>query len=205
MTSPTARAAGLAIAASALLAACAASIGPNPVRISSPSGDGSRTAAGSKISCTAPYVNVPGDYIVVESGGNFRNGRYVSSGTFSTWNEVRYEAGGSIPTASPKPPVPEYVYYGTYSLDKHRQKGCAFLFVSQNGQPFPGLTDNALTSGAPIVKVHFHVKVLPQEGPLSVRLDRLSASGGTGSMTLTQGGSVYDTGKIDLVGRAALP
>lgn len=205
MYSLTARACAFGIAAGGLFAECASSTNPTPIVAYSAAHASSNVPAGSSIKCTAPYAKVPGEYIVLESVGNFHNGRYASSAEFSSWTEVRYESGGTRPTASPSPPAPEYAYYGTYKLDKHKQAGCAFLFVTQSGQPFPGLTENALTSGAPIVKVHFHVKVLTQQGPLSVRFTKITASGGKGSMTLTQGGVAYDTGTIDLVGRASVP
>lgn len=187
----------------ATLAACGAAIDSAPRTLAYANGVSHGL---SPLPCTAHSVRVPGDYIVLVSVGTFHNGSYRSSGTFSSWNDVAYTIGSVRPTPSPRPPVPEYAYYGTYSLEKHRQSGCAYLFVTQSGQPFPGIGDNALSDGAPSIEAkHVRVKALSLRGPLTITLDNVSPGGGRGSMKLTRGGAAYDSGTIVLTGRVAVP
>jgi hypothetical protein len=164
-----------------------------------------------KLKCPAPYSNVPGTYVVMSAFGTLKGGTFVTSTSkFSsnTWAEVKYTRATPGPTATPKTPPPttaEYLYYGSYTLAKHKQTGCALLSATQNGKDFPGLPSNALVANAPLTKVvNVNIKV-GQLGKLTEKITGVTPTSGHGTAVLTTSkGAPFDTATITLVGRIAI-
>jgi hypothetical protein len=164
----------------------------------------------SKLKCPAPYSKVPGTYVVMSTFGTLKNGTFVSAKApfGGTWAQVAYTRATPGPTASPTTAPsspPEYVYYGSYTLQKKKQTGCATLFTTQSGKDFTDIPANALSGGAPLVKaLNFNLKV-GVIGKLTEKITGVTATSGTGTAILTTSkGKPFDTATIKLVGRLAI-
>lgn len=120
------------------------------------------------------------------------------------------------PTTSPsavpsptQPPTdqPTYLYIGKYTLSKNKQTGCAIVITTQSGKPFTGSKYAGLAVGTPLIKYpkHFKTTVVDQ-GPVSVKLTKLSSKGGSGKATLLlKNGGTFDTATVTLTSRFAEP
>jgi hypothetical protein len=176
--------------------------------------------------CQAPtYKAKAGPFIIFIANGKVKKGTFKSAPSpLTLWVEVKYKKASKPtpppptnppsgkPSTAPSPTAPPmdkptYLYLGEYTLAKNKKTGCAFLFTTQNGKPFTGSKFGGLAFGDPLIALpkYYKEKVLAS-GPVSVKLSKLSASGGNGSAKLTlQNGSAYDTATIKLTYRLAEP
>lgn len=164
--------------------------------------------------CTAPtYKPKAGPFIVFIANGKVKRGTFKSqSSPLTLWVALKIKKA-TKPTPppstapSPTPPMdqPEYFYFGQYTLAKAKQTGCAFLITTQSGKPFTGSKFNGLAFGSPLIKYpkYWKSKVIAS-GPVTVKLSKLSATGGHGTATLKlQNGTTYDTATVNLTYRIA--
>lgn len=217
MKSLSPKAGALLVVIAALIAGCRgpadyvpSNIGPDN---GAPAGEGSPLLAhldATKLKCPAPLVKVPGTYVVMSATGTLKNGRFVSAANAygGIWSQVKYTAATPGPTASPTslPSVPpEYLYYGRYTLKKSRQTGCATLITTQSGKDFPGLSDNALADGAPVVRLKNVNLKIGTFGKLAETITGITPTSGHGTAVLrTSKGAPFDTATITIVGRLSL-
>lgn len=158
--------------------------------------------------CSAKPVKLPGTYYVFFSGGNVKRGTFQGIAQYSNWESVHATKGTPPPTASPTAsptagptPVPEYIYYGTYSLKKG-PPGCAYLVTTKSGKPFKGLKFNGEGYGTPKYSAkNVNVQVVDL-GPLTITIKNLSQSGGSGPFTMKSSqGKTVNSGTVRFVGR----
>jgi hypothetical protein len=111
------------------------------------------------------------------------------------------------PTPSPSPsptrtPQPIYIYTGTYQLSMGTH-GCFFLTTSQDGSPLATFNggsfqgDSGFGNGNPNVTGSFTQTFVAAGTISSLVITNLSASGGSGTMSLSNG----DSGTITLTSR----
>jgi hypothetical protein len=175
--------------------------------------------------CTAPtYKPKAGPFIIFIANGKVKRGTFKSATSpLTLWVAIKIKKAtkptpppttppsGSPSTApSPTPPPmdqPVYLYLGEYTLAKNKQTGCAYLFTTQNGKPFTGSKFSGLAFGSPSIAYpkYWKEKVIAS-GPVSVKLSKLSATGGNGKATLKmQNGTTYDTATVHLTYRLSEP
>lgn len=165
--------------------------------------------------CTAPtYKLKAGPFIIFVANGKVKKGTFKSQASPLTLWEVLKIKKSTKPVPSPSssptsPPMdqPEYFYFGEYTLAKAKQTGCAFLITTQSGKPFTGSKFSGLAFGAPSIAYpkYYKEKVIAS-GPVTVKLSKLSATGGNGTATLKlQNGTTYDTATVKLTYRLAPP
>jgi hypothetical protein len=167
-----------------------------------------------EVTCTAPLARVPGSYVLFIASGNVKHSKFTANVKTSIWEQVRLTKATPPPSASPSPtasptngptPAPEYFYWGTYKLAKGKG-GCAVLLTTKNGKPIAGTKANAVAIGTPKIKAKYYHLSFQGEGPMSMTISGLSATGGSGPFTLrTSSGAVYNTGTVTLVGRELIP
>jgi hypothetical protein len=169
--------------------------------------------------CTTPtYKPKQGPFIVFVANGKAKKTTFKSKpSTLTLWLELKIKKSTkptpppkTPPPATPSPPPmtkPTYFYYGQYTLAKAKQAGCVLLFTTQSGKPFAGSKFSGLIVGSPkIAYPTYYKEKLVAKGPVSIKISKLSASGGIGSATLKlQNGSTFDTAKITLTYRFAAP
>lgn len=209
----------LVVAMIAVLAACHAnqSFIPNSQQQMPGFGFGPRAGA----ACTAPvYKPAAGPFVILVATGNVKRGTFSSKpGTETIWAEIKIKKAtkptpqpSTGPSSVPSPTAvptsqPVYFYFGEYSLVKKKQTGCAFLFATQNGKPFTGSKTGALAVGIPQIKYpKYYKETIVAEGPLSLKISKLSANGGNGVGILKlSNGSTFDTAHVTLTYRLAPP
>ncbi len=153
--------------------------------------------------CKAGVAKFPGTYIIMDSAGEVKNGTYSTiDGTWAEGKLTPTTAPSASPTSEPSPPVEDvYVYVGTYRLKKLRQTGCVYLVTSIQGKPLVG-SDSATLTAAPDFSSDSFAFKRTHQGRLIATASGLSASGGSGRLTLkTAGGGTYDTGTLTLTTR----
>ncbi len=163
--------------------------------------------------CKAKPVAIPGTYIAYVSTGQVKMGTFTGSKTGSSWESLKYTKATAPPSPSPSPssspttgptPAPEYIYYGTYGI-KNRNGGCAYLFTTQSGKPFKGLKFNGETFGQPQVAAKYFHASFVSSGPMTITVSKLSQSGGSGKFSLIDSkGKVFGTGTVTLIGRTLI-
>lgn len=163
--------------------------------------------------CTAPtYKPKAGPFIIFVANGKVKRGTFKSqSSPLTLWFAIKIKKSTKpipSPSTSPSPPPmdqPEYFYFGEYTLAKAKQTGCAYLITTQSGKPFTGSKFNGIAFGAPSIAYpkYYKEKVIAS-GPVTVKLSKLSATGGNGKATLKlQNGTTYDTATVHLTYRLA--
>jgi hypothetical protein len=159
--------------------------------------------------CKAKPVPVPGTYISYGSSGKVKHATYTGSKT-SMWESLQYTKATPPPSPSPSPtvspttgptPAPEYIYYGTYAVKKSNG-GCAYLVTTQSGKLFRGLKNNGLVIGSVKIAAAYYHASFVASGPMTITIGKLSQSGGRGSFALINSkGKTFNTGTVTLVGR----
>ncbi|MBV8489954.1 MAG: hypothetical protein JO199_05425 [Candidatus Eremiobacteraeota bacterium] len=204
----------VAFGAAAVLAACHGGSLP----FASPSQSGTvqyglapknlgRSSAKSIPPCTN-YSALPGNYTAFFAVGTVQGTAFTGVVSKSPWYEFSFTkaAASPPPYPTPSPAVAEFVYYGTYSLTKHHSKGCVYFTTTTNGRKLPNQSYNGSAFGTPYFKTPFSQgsKTLAY-GFVSSSFSKLSSSGGSGKLTLTdEYGKPFDTGTVDLQGRVLL-
>ena len=204
MKSFTQRATLAIFAAAAVLAACHG--GSLPAVPQSQSETAQARPASSSIPACAVYSKLPGNYIIFTGVGNVKGNAFKGVTAKSPWYELAYTNASASPPPypSPSPSVAEYEYYGTYTIQKHKTKGCVYLVTSKSGKPI-NQTYNADTFGTPFFKTPTANGSQPVAyGFVSSSL-KLTTAGGSGTLTLTDNsGASYDNGTVKFTGRALL-
>ncbi len=168
--------------------------------------------------CTAPVGKIPGQYTSFLATGNVKGTTFTSTSGYSLYFVANYVKATPVPTTSPSTgpttsptsrptaPPPEYFYYGTFTLKKGAG-GCVYLIATVSQKPPKGSKTNAAGLGFPNLKGTYRSKYpLVAEGPLDLKVSGLSASGGSGPLTLLKKtGGTYNTGIVKLTGRMKLP
>lgn len=168
--------------------------------------------------CQAPtYKPKAGPFIIFIANGKAKKGTFNSAPSpLTLWLSIKIKKATKptpppvSPPPSPTPPPmnkPTYLYLGEYTLAKSKIIGCAYLFATQNGKPFAGSKFSGLAFGSPLITYpkYWKEKVVAH-GPLTVKISKLSASGGKGTATLTlQNGTTYDTATIKFTSRLSEP
>ncbi len=171
--------------------------------------------------CTAPHYKPKlGPFIIFIARGKVKHGKFKSEPSPSTlWVAVTIKKAAKPtppPTTSPSnppsptpPPMnqPTYLYFGEYTLAKAKKTGCAYLFATQHGKPFTGSKYNSFAFGDPLIAFpKYYKEKVVASGPLSMKLSKLSASGGSGGAILKlQNGTTYDTATVKLTFRLSEP
>ena len=169
--------------------------------------------------CTAPaYKPAAGPFIIFIANGKVKRDDFKSSSSpFTLWESLKIKkskkptpAPSGSPVASPTPPPmdqPVYLYTGQYHLAKSKQTGCAYVITTQSGKPFTGSKYSGLAFGEPMIKFpKYYKEKIVAMGPVSVKLGKLSASGGKGTATLKlTNGTTFDTATVNLTYRIASP
>jgi hypothetical protein len=160
--------------------------------------------------CSAPAAVLPGSYVAIVAAGNVKRSMFVANPRRSFWVLAQYAQASpppstnpsATPSALPSPPVPAYVYFGTYSLTKTQTTGCAYLVATANRKPLPPTHFNAAEIDAPNFQTWVTVVNVADHGYLVSSISHLGATGGTGSLTLKMfSGGTFDSGTITLTGR----
>jgi len=153
---------------------------------------------------------IPGKYVFMISSGNLTGGSFDGKGT---WFVFDYSLGTPGPTPTPgvsPSPIkgePLYLYYGSYTLTKGNQSGCAFIAVTQSGKPLKSEKVNAFGVGTIIADVKYlRLELTSTEGIFSETVTGVTPTTGSGHLTLlTTKGKSYATGTITIVGRLSIP
>jgi hypothetical protein len=199
------------VAAAGILAACHSSENyapPTPAPASLPMVAHEANVPGSPRNmhlpdCKVSVAKLPGTAIIMDSEGDVKNGTYSTiDGSWVEGKVTPTAAPSASPASEPSPPVESvYVYVGTYRLKKTRQIGCAYLVTSLEGKPLVG-NDNATLTAAPDFSSDSFAFKRTNQGRLIAMVSGLSASGGSGTLTLkTASGGTYDTGTLALTTR----
>lgn len=162
--------------------------------------------------CTAKPVPIPGTYVTFVAAGTVKGTTFTASSGSAFYFLEKFTKATPPPTPTPTAspttgptPPPEWYYYGTYALKKNKG-GCAYLIATVNGKPFKGTHYNGIGSGAPKFTQKWWNVSIVSEGPMTMIVKNLSASGGTGSLTLMKpAGGTFDTGTVHFVGRMQIP
>jgi len=181
----------------------------------SPSPTASSTSGSS--SCSAASTTLPGTYTDLITVGVYSGTTYTASTgqgqNQSIWETLNFTAAtpapsptGTIltPTPAPSPtgtPQPVYLWSGMYQLQSGTS-GCFTLITSQDGSPlriYNGTNDQGVSGfaeGAPNISSSYNVTYV-NSGSLTLTISNLSAGGGSGTTTLSNG----DSGTIALGAR----
>lgn len=153
--------------------------------------------------CKAGKAKIPGNYIIMNSDGNVKHGAYTDiDGNWAEGKVTPAATPSASPSGEPSPPTQEiYVYVGTYHLKTTGQTGCAYLVTTVSGKPLMDSDDNASFAGTPDFSTEFYAFSVTKLGKLVATASGLSASGGSGTLTLTKGKRTYDTGTLTFTGR----
>lgn len=153
--------------------------------------------------CKAGKSKIPGTYIIMNSDGNVKSGAYTSiDGNWAEGKVAPAATPSASPSGEPSPPAQEiYLYVGTYHLKTSGQTGCAYLVTTVSGEPLMDSHNNASFAGSPDFTTEFFTMSVTKFGKLVATARALSASGGSGTLTLTKGKSTYDTGTLTFTGR----
>ena len=142
--------------------------------------------------CPPPLETYGEAYVVITDTGNVKNGTFTPILNHSVWERVIFVQGSSPPpTIPPHPAI--FVYRGTYNnlFKGVTSTGCAVLITSQNGlgiKAFGGA--NAQDTEAPVFAGGVKVRTLLGVGRVTtLKITSLSATGGHGSYTLSDGSS----------------
>ena len=164
--------------------------------------------------CSVPAATLPNTYTSILGAGEVRRGALAGNSTHTLWAQAQLTSASPPPSASPGatpsvlpslPPVKVYLYYGTYTLRIEHQTGCAYIAVTESLRPIPGTHLNAAIVGVPNLSKWFSVSKVLNKGYASTSVAHLSASGGSGTITLyTLSGSTFDSGTISLTGRTLI-
>ncbi|HTA39610.1 MAG TPA: hypothetical protein VK760_11060 [Candidatus Acidoferrales bacterium] len=153
--------------------------------------------------CTAKPLGVPGKYIGMFAAGTVSGKTFTS--VFGQWSLLAYSkpsaAVSSAATPAPKAtPATSFLYAGTYTMTKTKQKGCILLVVGQAVDPKANAdASNGVFSAAPTLKTTNYRVAIVTLGILSMKITGLSPAGGRGTVTLlTQNLKPYDTATIVL-------
>jgi hypothetical protein len=195
------RSTALALLCGAAFTACHGASGYTPQAGNSSPATTLALPAAAPQACTAKPASVPGKYIGMFASGTLTGKTFTS--LFGQWSLLAYKKGAAASPATkaaPKPtPSPSWLYAGTYTMTKSKQKGCVLLVAGQAVKPDASASssDNAVVFGAPAIKgTNYRVEVT-ELGLLSMKVTGLSASGGRGTATLlTQQLKPYDTATI---------
>ena len=185
-----------------------------------PSPTPTSTSSSSAQSC-GTALTVPGTYTTVTTVGTYAGTTYTantSSGSTS-WITISYASASptpvptatatttAIPSPTPTPtrtPQPVYIYAGTYQLQSGTS-GCFSLITSQDGSALSiyngtGLQGNSgIGSGSPNVSGNYTIGSIVSGTVTSLVVNNLSATGGSGTVSLSNG----DSGTITLTARTA--
>ena len=184
-----ARLPGFLVALCALAFALAACGGRSVAPITA---DVQSEAASTAKGCPPPIETYGKAYVVITDTGNVKNGTFTPILNHSVWERVIFIQGSSPPpTIPPHPAI--YVYRGTYNnlFKGVTSTGCAVLITSQSGlgiKAFGGA--NAQDTEAPVFTAGVKVRTLLGVGHVTtLKITSLSASGGHGSYSLSDGSS----------------
>jgi len=154
--------------------------------------------------CTAKKVKIPGKYVIFYSSGKVKGSKYTGDPKNSIWERIQLGKATPSPTSSPTTgptPGPEYVYYGTYALDKGAG-GCAYLIATQYGKPFKGQKYNGLVTGSPNIVAEYYKETFVSLGMLNITVTGLGDKGGHGTFVMKNSkGRTYNSGTVSLAGR----
>lgn len=167
--------------------------------------------------CDAPNMKIPGSYISMIAFGTQKGTTFTSGDFLSTWLVTKYTKGTkptptpstgptATPTTGPTPkPVQVFLYTGTYTTKKTKQTGCAILFVTKNHHAIEKGAGSGFAGGDPQFSQPFiNQSSASLEGPLTLTITGLSASGGHGNAVLkTMKGKTYDTAVFTLTKRVS--
>jgi hypothetical protein len=165
------------------------------------------------VSC-GTALPIPGTYTEFYSWGTYAGTTYTANtaAAFSGW--VRFSVTAATPTPSPSPtssvspspspsptrtPQPVYLYIGTFQLASG-SSGCSFLITSQDGSALAAYngTGTAGSSGQgtdfPNITGAYNLSGFTSGTINSFVVNNLSATGGSGNVTLSNG----DTGTVTL-------
>ena len=202
-----------ALAACAVLAACNSGSIPGSLSAQTPSlGAGDRAFSHPMAAATIPpcklFSSLPGNYIVITAAGNVKGKKFSGITNKSPWYEMSYVSASASPPPypTPSPSTAEYVYYGAYSIKKHKTQGCAYLITTKSGKPLPNLTYNGSAFGSPQFKTPSTASSQPVSyGYFGSTVLGLGPHGGSGKIALTTyTGAAYDTGIVKFTGRVLL-
>jgi hypothetical protein len=188
-----------------LLVACAgvlASTARQPAAAQQAPADGS----GSIPPCSI-HAPIPGTYTTFDVAGQVNRGAFTSTSAVSHWAQARWVASGPVATAQPTgAPIASYVYYGTYALNEHKTRGCAYLSTRVGGNSYPTTKFNAAAEGTQNFATPATEKTPFYTGRVKGTITGLSKSGGSGTLTLVaKNGLTFDTVTITLIGRVRTP
>jgi hypothetical protein len=165
----------------------------------------------SQICAGVPYSKVGKTYTEIVAVGNLSGSTFMGEGS---WFSEKYALGSPAtptPGHTPEPgKIPAWAYYGSFTLKKHKETGCAIVIVTENGKPWifeKTEKFNADSGGFVIVnpKEHWHISGMTGFGFLTESLTITSStSGGGQAMLKTETGQAYDTATITLVGRTPI-
>lgn len=157
--------------------------------------------------CPAKPVGVPGTMWVLVGLGNVSGTTFTAVSSASLWAEYTLAKATKPPSPSPTgsptslpTSQPVYFYYGTFTL-KTGGNGCAYFVTTKSGQ---SLTQsyNGEDIGYQLVKAKYYKSTVMNYGHLTMKIKKLSASGGKGVFVLkTTSGATVNKGTIKLVGR----
>jgi hypothetical protein len=167
-------------------------------------------ANGTIPTCKAPFQKIPGTYATMFSFDGKISGSTFTSGPKSFWFAFKF-VKGTAPTPTPSTgPTPKpqlvYYYYGTYKLKKYGT-GCAILIASVNGKPLHGFKPktNVESLGTPQFKNGDGSELqFTDTGKLVMSVKNLSANGGSGTLSLSDGNGLADGGPVTFIGRATV-
>ncbi len=165
--------------------------------------------------CSAPAATLPGTYVTVAALGEIRHGRFAGRPLRSLWVQASFVAASPPPSTGPSatpsilpslPPVRAYLYYGSFTLAKTHQTGCAYVVASKSGRPIPGTGANAALAAVPNLASWFSISGISARGYALTKISHLNASGGSGTLVLENStGTTFDTGTVTLTGRLTVP
>jgi hypothetical protein len=153
--------------------------------------------------CKAGRAKIPGTYVIMNSDGNVKRGAYASiDGNWFEGKVTPTSTPSASPSGEPSPPTQAiYLYVGTYHLKNSGQTGCAYLVTTVSGKPLMDSRNNASFDGTPDFSTEFFAFNVTKFGKLVAAASGLSASGGSGRLTLKTRKGTYDTGTIAFTGR----
>jgi hypothetical protein len=164
----------------------------------------------SQVCAGIPFSKIPGTYIETVAIGNVSGSTFTGEGSWFSEEYKKGSAATPTPGTTPEPgKIPAWLYYGKYTLQTHKQTGCALLIVSKSGKPWiieKTGKFNADDGGFAIVHAkHWHISGTTAFGFLTATITFSSSTSGSGhAMLTTETGGGYDTATITLVGRTAI-